>query len=122
MPPRTALLHRWWTFWFKKTAPAVGSAPRSLAACRPGESGAELRHAARAPTLEQQRRVPELMRNVHPAYRLEGETSLFAYVTFLHAAMLTLMLRSVGMRGCRSARSARLTHEAERNTRSPWPD
>jgi hypothetical protein len=49
----------------------------------------------------------------------EGETSLFALAAFFPAAVITLLLRGVGMRGCRSRRSARLIHEAERNSRSP---
>jgi hypothetical protein len=52
----------------------------------------------------------------------EGDTSLLAYVTFFPAAVLTLLLRGIGMRGCRSPQSALLIDEAERNTRSPWPD
>ena len=51
----------------------------------------------------------------------EGETSLFALAAFLPAAVITLLLRGIGVRGCRSPRSARLIAEAERNTRSPWP-
>ena len=47
----------------------------------------------------------------------EGETSLLALAVFLPAAMVTLMLRGIGVRGCKSPRSARLIHEAERNSR-----
>jgi hypothetical protein len=40
---------------------------------------------------------------------------------FFPAALLTLLLRGVGMRGCKSPQSAALIAEAERNTGSPWP-
>jgi hypothetical protein len=51
----------------------------------------------------------------------EGDTSLFAMLAFFPAAVITLLLRGIGLRGCQSPRSARIIHEAERNTRSPWP-
>jgi len=35
--------------------------------------------------------------------------------------VITLLLRGIGLRGCQSPRSARIIHEAERNTRSPRP-
>jgi hypothetical protein len=47
----------------------------------------------------------------------EGETSLFALAAFFPAAVITLLLRGIGVRGCRSPRSARIVHEAERNSR-----
>jgi hypothetical protein len=50
----------------------------------------------------------------------EGDTSLFAMLAFFPAAAITLLLRAIGVRGCKSPRSARIIHEAERNTRSPW--
>jgi hypothetical protein len=50
----------------------------------------------------------------------EGDTSLFAMLAFFPAAAITLLLRAIGLRGCKSPRSARIIHEAERNTRSPW--
>lgn len=51
----------------------------------------------------------------------EGETSVFAIVAFFPAAVLTLLLRGIGIRGGKSPRSARLISKAERNTRAPWP-
>ena len=56
-----------------------------------------------------------------PIVSFDGQEGLLAYITFLPAAMLTLLLRSIGLRGCKSAQSAGLIDEAERNTRSPLP-
>ena len=52
----------------------------------------------------------------------EGKTSSLRLVTFFPAAVLALLLRGIGVRGCKSAQSAELIEEAEQNTRSPWQD
>jgi hypothetical protein len=52
---------------------------------------------------------------------VDGQEGLLAYVTFLPAAVVTLALRAVGIRGCRSADSAQLIDEAQRNSRSNLP-
>lgn len=49
----------------------------------------------------------------------DGETGLLATMTFFPAALLTLLLRGIGIRGCKSPQSADLIAEAERNTGSP---
>jgi hypothetical protein len=51
----------------------------------------------------------------------DGEVGILSYLTFLPAAALTLLLRSIGIRGCKSVRSSKLVNEAERNTRSTAP-
>ena len=51
----------------------------------------------------------------------DGEVGILSYLTFLPAAALTLLLRGIGLRGCRSRRSSKLVNEAERNTRSTAP-
>jgi len=52
---------------------------------------------------------------------VDGQEGLLAYITFLPAAVLTLALRAIGIRGAKSADSALLIDEAERNSRSPLP-
>jgi|ERR1044072_4887071 hypothetical protein len=56
-----------------------------------------------------------------PIVSMDGQEGLLAYITFLPAAVLTLALRAIGMRGAKSADSALLIDEAERNARSPLP-
>jgi hypothetical protein len=52
---------------------------------------------------------------------LLGDSSGFFDLLYYPAAVLTLLLRSIGVRGCKSSRSAEIMDEAERNTGSPWP-
>ncbi|MGB9366032.1 MAG: hypothetical protein WCE79_08460 [Xanthobacteraceae bacterium] len=56
-----------------------------------------------------------------PIVSFDGQEGLLAYITFLPAAVLTLLLRGIGVRGCQSRRSAALIDEAERNSRSTAP-
>jgi hypothetical protein len=56
-----------------------------------------------------------------PIVSFDGQEGLLAYLTFLPAAVLTLALRAIGVGGCKSADSALLIDEAERNTRSTAP-
>lgn len=50
-----------------------------------------------------------------------GNSSGWFDLLYYPAAALTLLLRSVGIRGCKSSRSTDLMDEAERKTGSPWP-
>jgi hypothetical protein len=52
---------------------------------------------------------------------IDGQEGLLAYLTFLPAALLTLALRAIGIRGCRSRKSAALIDDAERKSRSTLP-
>jgi len=56
-----------------------------------------------------------------PIVSFDGEEGLLAYITFLPAAALTLALRAVGIRGCKSRKSAALIDDAERKSRSDLP-
>lgn len=56
-----------------------------------------------------------------PIVSFDGQEGLLAYITFLPAAVLTLLLRGIGLRGRQSRRSADLIDEAERNARSDAP-
>ena len=48
-----------------------------------------------------------------------GDSSNWLSLLFYPAALLTLLLRSIGIRGCKSSRSAAIIADAERNT--GWP-
>ena len=50
-----------------------------------------------------------------------GNSTGWFDLLYYPAAALTLLLRSVGIRGCKSSRSADIMDEAERKTGSPWP-
>jgi hypothetical protein len=52
---------------------------------------------------------------------VDGQEGLLAYITFLPAAALTLALRAIGVRGCKTRKSAALIDEAERKSRSTLP-
>ena len=50
-----------------------------------------------------------------------GDSSGFFDLLYYPAMALTLLLRSIGIRGCKSSRSAEIMDQAERKTGSPWP-
>ena len=50
-----------------------------------------------------------------------ADSSRLLDLLYYPAMALTLLLRSIGVRGCKSSRSADIMDEAERNTGSPWP-
>lgn len=105
-PARESMGWLWQALIWLLTAASFGWAAVLLAGCFAPPESRPTRWAAVA--------LPSIV-------DFEGEMSLLSIVTFFPAAVLTLLLRAIGLRGCQSPQSALLIEEAEENTRSPWP-